>query len=430
MKSGKALAPIFLDGTVSGVFSQDRIVFMRRVGTSNLYSAMYTAKGDVNALEINRRLFAATPGLSANAKGFGAALDTRIIAQSASEERLLELGTGSSVAEAAARVPLQLANGSPAAYAEIAGLSKQRTLTLNQGLANHFGSLRAGLIEAAEGEYTLWTTGYGTWHKQNADTAVGSAGFTGNTWGDMFGVEKRFGDLVVGVLGAAGSTSANFSALAGRVTTDTWHGGAYATAAVGSATLESGFVFGSTDSSARRTISAPGMATQEGKMTMGGSEWLLHVGLAQPVIATGSLTITPSVRLIAQGSTLDKGSEKDLGGLEVKTQTQRNHSILHELGVEARQSLKLASKPASASLQLDWIHDYNSKGRALNMDVAGDATTRFGYKGSDSGADALRLGAALETALNRRTTLRFSVDYQRQSNAAAAHGALSVGYTF
>lgn len=430
LKAGTPLEDIFLGGTVTGTFSQDRIVFMRNVGTTSVYSAMYTATGDVHALEINRRLFADTAGISSNARGFAAALDTRIITKGASDERLLELGTGSSITEARARVSLQLAGGNPAAYAEIAGLSKQRTLTLNQGLANHFGSLRAGLIEAAEGEYNLWTTGYGTWHKQNAEATVGSAGFSGNTWGDMFGVEKRLGNLVVGVLGAAGSTSANFSALAGRVTTDTWHGGAYATAALGTYTLESGVLFGSTDSSARRTISAPGMATQEGKIKMGGSEWLLHVGLARPVISTGSFTVTPSVRLIAQGHTQESASENNMGGLEVTTQTQRTYSVLHEVGLEARKSFKLASKPASASLQMDWIHDYRSKGRALDMDLAGDSATRFGYTGSASGAEALRMGVAFEAGLTRRTTLRLAVDYQAQSKAAMTHGSVSLGYTF
>ncbi len=430
LSAGSKLAPIFLGGTVNGSFAEDRIVFMRNVGTTSVYSAMYTAIGNVNALEIKRRLFAATPGLSSNARGFATALDTRIITKGASDERLLELGTGSSIAEARARVSLQLAGGNPAAYAEIAGLSKQRTLTLNQGLANHFGSLRAGLIEAAEGEYNLWTTGYGTWHKQNAEATVGSAGFSGNTWGDLFGVEKRLGNLVVGVLGAAGSTSANFSALAGRVTTDTWHGGAYATAALGTYTIESGLLFGSTDSSARRTISAPGMATQEGKIKMGGSEWLLHVGLARPVISTGSFTVTPSVRLIAQGNTQESASENNMGGLEVTTQTQRTYSVLHEVGLEARQSFKLASKPASASLQMDWIHDYRSKGRALDMDLAGDSASRFGYTGSASGAEALRVGAAFEAGLTRRTTLRLAVDYQAQSKAAMTHGSVSLGYTF
>jgi len=429
---GATLDPIF-EGAGAGsslVFAPDRIFFKRIVGNTSLYSAMYTATGDANHLVIARKRFAATSGLSQNATGFAKALDIRLIDKGAINDRLLELGTGTNVAEAAASVPRQLAAGNPAAYAELAGLSKQRTLTLSQSLGGHFASLRAGLIDVSEGEYNLWTTGYGTWHKQNASAAVGSAGFSGNTYGDMFGVEKRFGNLVAGITGAIGSTSANFTALQGRVATDSWHSGAYATANVGGYALETSVVFGSTDSNAHRTISTSGMATQEGNIKMSGSEWLAHVGVAKPVISSGSLTLTPSLRLIAQGSHLDGASENKLDGLDVTTAAQSTSSVLHELGVEARRSLKIASKPASASLQLDWLHDYTSGGQALNMDLAGDSSTRFGYKGSDAGSDALRFGASVETAITRRTTLRISLDYQAQSKASTTHSSISLGYTF
>jgi len=232
------------------------------------------------------------------------------------------------------------------------------------------------------------------------------------------------------VSGAVGSSSANFTSLPGRVSTDSWHGGAYATAKVDAYTLESGLMYGSTDSTAYRTISAAGMATQEGKIKISGTEWLAHLGVARPYVATGSLTLTPSLRLLAQGSNLDGASEKDLGGMEVKTQRQTASSVLHQVGVEARRALKVASKPSAASLQLDWIHDYCNKGKGLNMDLAGDSSTRFGYKGSDAGADAIRIGAAFESALTRRTSLRLALDYQSQSNSSTTHGSISLGYTF
>jgi hypothetical protein len=60
------------------------------------------------------------------------------------------------------------------------------------------------------------------------------------------------------------------------------------------------------------------MATQEGRIKISGTEWLAHLGVARPYAAfAGSLTLTPSLRLLAQGSNLDGASEKDLGGMEV-----------------------------------------------------------------------------------------------------------------
>lgn len=431
--AGGTLKNIFIGGTITGGFSADRIRFMRNVGERSFYSAMFTAVGSVNDLKIVRSRFADTKGLSFNAKGFAAALDSRIIVGKAVNESLLEIGTGSSPEEAAARLPLQLAAGNPAAYAEMAGLGKQRLLTLNQSVVNHIASLRAGPIDAVEPDYNLWTTSYGTWHRQNSNPFLGNAGFSGNTYGEMFGVEKRAGNLVVGFIGAAGSSSATFNALAGRVATESWHGGAYAMTASGGYTLEAGFLFGRADSNATRIISAartyPGIA-REGKLEVGGSEWLAHVGVAQPFLVSGSFTLTPSVRVVAQGNILEGASEKNLDGLEVKTQKQSTSSILHEFGVEVRKSLTIASKPAALSFQMDWVHDYTSTGRALAMDIAGDPSTRFGYKGSDAGADGFRLGGGVEAVLARRTTFRVSLDYQIQSKASVARGSFSLGYSF
>jgi len=431
--AGATLRDIFIGGTINGDFSKERIRFMRNVGERSFYSAMFTAVGSVNDLRIVRSRFADTRGLSDNAKGFAAALDSRIIVTKAINESLLELGTGSSPEEAAARVPLQLAAGNPAGYAEMAGLSKQRLLTLNQSVVNHFAPLRAARIDAVEPEYNLWTTSYGAWHRQNSNRFVGDAGFSGNTYGELFGVEKRAGSLVVGFIGAIGTSSATFHALAGRVSTESWHGGAYATTAAGGYTVEAGFLFGRTDSTAHRVISAAGMnqgIAREGKLELGGSEWLAHAGVAQPFLIPGSFTLTPSIRIVAQGNVLAGASENNLDGLEVKTQKQRTSSVLHELGVEVRKSLTIASKPAALSFQMDWVHDYAHTGRVLAMDIAGDPSTRFGYKGSDAGADGFRLGGGLEAAFTRRTTFKISLDYQIQSKASATRGSFSLGYSF
>ena len=434
LKAGTTLSSIFVNGGTAvstGTQTFGTVEFCRLDPTlGRMYSAMYGLSGDYTALSIVRKRFDATPGLSANAKGFASALDALVIDKGNTNPRLLEIGTGLTAAEAAARVPLQLAAASPAAYAELAGLSTQRTLNLNQGLVDHFNAVRKGVIEVPEGEYNVWTSGYGTWHKQNADAAVGSTGFSGSTWGDMFGIEKRKGDLLFGILGAGGHTSASFSSLPGSVATDSWHTGAYATAKIGAYVFETGAFVGMTDNSVRRTIASPGMLTQEGRMKPGGSEWLVQLGLARPASISQKLTLTPSLRLMAQGNALDAASETDLGGLEVKTSKQRTYTVLHQAGIEARRSFNMGSKSAAASLQMDWIHNYNSKGRDLTMALAGDSSTAFGYRGSDSGADALHLGAAFDLALTRRTTLRLSVDYQAQSEASVTRGALSLGYSF
>ena len=344
--------------------------------------------------------------------------------------RLLELGTGSTAVEAAVRVPLQLAAGSPAAYAELAGLSTQRTLSLSQGLVDHFNAIRKGLTDVPEDESSAWTSAYGSWHKQSANASIGAAGYNGNTWGDLLGVEKRFGNLVAGVLAAAGQSSATFSSLSGNVSTDSWHAGGYATLKAGKYVLESGAFFGVTDNTARRSISAPGMLSQQGRWKPSGNEWLTQIGLTRPIDVSGKVTLTPSLRLLAQGQSLYAANESNLGGLEVATRRQQTYSVHHQAGVEARRSFKLGSKAAAAALQLDWLHDYRPEGRSLRMALAGDSAATYGYRGSAAGADAFHVGASFEMALTRRATVRLTLDYQAQSEASVTRGALSLGYSF
>jgi hypothetical protein len=374
--------------------------------------------------------------ISGNNATVGRAVDARMLAIAAAAapgdiafSALDEIGIGVNKAIAYANLPPQLAAVNPAAYAELAGLSNQRTLMLNQGIVDHLRSLRAGLIDIQDQSLSAWTSTYGTWQRQNGNSAMGTAGYSGSTWGSILGVEQRRGDLTFGFTGAMGQTSANFKELPGGLTTDAWHGGLYAVARMGNVVLESSAVIGASDTKAHRTISAPGLTTREGRISAKGMEWLLNTGAALPLVVPGSLTITPSARLMVQGQTLDPTSENNLSGLEVALARQSTTSVLHQAGVELRKQMSLVGKSAAATLQTDWIHNYNSKGRDLNMAMGGGATS-FGYKGSDSGADALRVTGAFEAALNERTTLRLSVDYQTMTRATSTNGSVSLGYAF
>ena len=402
------------------------------IAESALYSSSYSG-GTISVIHTSLASLAASNNLSGNAVTIAKAVDSRLAELAASGTFAVtavdQIGTGATRAIALASLSAQLAAANPSGYSELAGLSTQRVLNLNQGIVDHFRSLRAGLLDPQASNLTGWLSTYGSRQKQNGNSTQGTAGFSGNTWGSLFGVEKRVGDLTFGLNGAAGQTTADFQALTGHISTDAWHVGLYAVARMGSVVLESNALVGLTDTTARRTIAATGMTSREGKLSVKGTEWLFNTGAALPLIVPGSWTITPSARLVVQGQNQDSAKESDLSGLEVSLSRQNTTSVLHQAGVELRKQLSLAGKSAAASLNTDWIHNYNSKGRDLNMAV-GSSPTSFGYKGSDSGADAIRVSGAFEAALNERTTLRLSVDYQAQTRASSTNGSVSLGYAF
>jgi fibronectin-binding autotransporter adhesin len=399
---------------------------------SALYDGNYSG-GTISVTATSLAALAASNNLSGNALTVAKALDSRLAALAAGGTFAVtavdQIGTGVTRDIARASLPAQLAAANPSGYSELAGLSTQRVLNLNQGIVDHFRSLRTGLVEPQESNLTGWLSTYGSWQKQSGSSARGTAGFSGNTWGSLFGVEERVGDLTFGLNGAAGQTTADFQKLTGHISTDAWHVGVYAVARVGDVVLESNALVGLTDTTARRTIAATGLTSREGKLSVKGTEWLFNTGAALPLVVPGSWTITPSARLVAQGQNQDSAKESDLSGLEVSLSRQSTTSVLHQAGVELRKQLSLAGKFAAASLNTDWIHNYNAKGRNLNM-AFGSSPTSFGYKGSDSGADAIRVSGAFEAALNERTTLRLSVDYQAQTRASSTNGAVSLGYAF
>ena len=401
------------------------------IGTSALYSGTLSSSGTI---AVKRNTATEVVGATGNLAQVASAVDRRLKTLSAAPvfavTDLDTIGTGATLPEAKLNLAQQLAALNPGAYAELAALSTQRTLNLHQGLVGHFSSIRANLTDAPEGAFNAWTTGYGASHKQDGNRSIGTAGFTASSWGDMFGVEQRIGSLLLGVTGAAGHSSATFANNPGRATTDSWHGGLYGSLDLDGLVIESGALFGATDTTARRTISATGLTTREGRVTLNGSEWVANLGIAKPIAASAALTLTPSIRVIAQGQSQSAASENDLSGLEVSLAKQKTTTLQHQAGLELRRKLNVGGLPAAASLQLDWIHNYNAKGRDLNMALAGDSSASFGYKGSDSGADAIHIGGAFEAALSERTTLRLGCEYQSQTSLSTVRGSVSIGYQF
>ena len=419
-------------GAESGTPGDDGVAYRKG------YSAAYSATIDNGTVSISRNSLQSLGNFSGNIQGFAAAVNARqlTLANAAaanggafSASAVDEIGTGDSPAAAAANIRKQLLAANPAAYAELGALSFQRTLNIGQVLFDHFSSVRNRPIGEESG-LTAWTTGYGTWHRQSGDANNGTVGFSGNSWGDLLGVEKRQGNLLLGVSASNGRTSANFLETSGSVTTYAWNGSAYAMADLDGTSLELGVLYGNTESNVRRTVAATGLTTRQGLMDISGTELLLHVGAAKLLKFSNNFTLTPSARLLVQSYSLESASESGLDGLEVTTLKQRKYTLSHQVGLELAKRLMLMDRPSYFSGKLDWIHRYEPRGHALDMQLGNDESTRFGYRGSDAGGDSVRVGGAFETSLSTRVTLRANLDFETKSRAHTVQSSLSLGYSF
>jgi uncharacterized protein with beta-barrel porin domain len=281
-----------------------------------------------------------------------------------------------------------------------------------------------------ENGLAAWTTGYGSSQKRDGSSSQGTSGYTSTNFGDVIGVEKHFGKLVIGFSAAAGRTQATFGTIPGKVTVDSWHAGFYGSVPMGPVYLDSGFLAGTTDSSVRRTISAPGLATREGRTNISGMEWLWQGGVALPMYGDREYKLTPSGRLIVQGYSQDASRESNMDGLEVRVGKKSSLNVLSQMGLELSRKFVLVERPASWSLNLDWIHNYDPKGRLVNLSLSGNSAASYRYSGAKTGADAIRLGGAFDVALSERTTLRLSAEQQIQSQLSTTRGSISLGIAF
>ncbi|MEY5025049.1 MAG: hypothetical protein RLZZ244_577, partial [Verrucomicrobiota bacterium] len=447
--AGVALKPFFVDaGTLTQAVTPVDVSGVALAGTSGYGSVEFARQGasgvtansamyafDPTALlsgslVVKRLAFANVAGLSSNVLGFAKALDVRVIQQASQAEGLLELGTGVTGAAAAANVAAQLVAANPAPYAELSGIGFQRLTDLQLGMLGRIQQIRSGAVALSENGLAAWNAVYGSSQSRSADGSLGASGYSSTHYGDLMGLEKHWGHLVLGLGAAVGRTTATFGSAPGKLTADSWHTGLYACVPLGAYFFDTGFLVGQGENKVRRSVVAPGLTAREGRLALNSTEWMWQLGASRVFHAPKGFTLTPSARFIAEGYSQGAALESDMAGLEVKTSRQNVTAFLHQLGLELNRRFKLAERPAAFALSLDWIHQYDAKGRALEMALSGDSSAVFTATGAQMGADAVRMGAAMDVALSERTTLRLSAEHQIQSQLSTTRGLVSFGISF
>jgi uncharacterized protein with beta-barrel porin domain len=405
----------------------------------NIQSGSLTSAGSL-ALDITRNSFASfsTGNVAATGKILDGALKSNVPAVS----NLIDiLDTRSS----AAAVESVLAALDPGVYAELGNVGVDRLRDIQSGLANHIdmlaldtvseSSLSLGVkpgqsaVSSALEQSRAWTTAYGGWGRRSSDSFVGSPGYSSNNFGDISGVETKLGALTLGLLGAVGSSTANFENGRGKVTSDTWHTGLYGNFNLGQLVLDTSFAYGQSDSTLRRSVNVPGGGSTSGKSL--GSEWTGQFGFAVPLRSeTGSVILTPSLHVLHSSVKQDGLTESALNGLNAIVDGNSTSSTAVRTGVQAAKITKLADKPTRLTASLDWIHSFDSDRTDVGIALSGAGSTVSRFQGSRTGQDAIRAGIGAEMALTERTRLRLNVDRQQRSGVSSTYGSASFSLFF
>jgi hypothetical protein len=317
----------------------------------------------------------------------------------------------------------------PAGYVELANLGLSRVASVQGALANRLASSAVELMyaPAVDGEYTAWTTLYGAQEIRTGDVSKGVSGFDGSSAGNLTGVERQFGKLKLGIMGAAGTSNGNFSIASGRVNADSWHGGVYLQVPAARAVWDAGFSYGRADTTVQRNLGGLGSTSAR----MENPEYVLRFGLAMPLVAgSGKYSVVPSAHLIHSSYQGREFSEKQLGtGVEANMGRMNEHALVGRFGLEASRWLELFGRLGRFGLRVDWLHHFDLDGREADI-ALGASEARSRFVGARRSADAIQIGIVGKVALTDRMQLRLNFDQQNDSGRRNIGGSVSLEFRF
>jgi hypothetical protein len=200
----------------------------------------------------------------------------------------------------AEQVTRALAGAGVSAYADLMSISRRRMLDMSSNVSSRLDLLglagaRNGGVEtmAGTGEqgWSVWQSNSVSQLNRKSELSIGVGGYTANGQSSLMGLERPFGEGRIGLLGAAGTTTSQFSNPATRIISDSWHIGAYASLPVAPFFADIAFIFGNVENDARRTIEFPGYSANA-LAKFNSDERVLRLG--------GGLQVMPAQRSIGR----------------------------------------------------------------------------------------------------------------------------------
>ena len=389
---------------------------------------------------------------TANAKAFAAALD-QSLPQLGSVSRLGQLTKALDAIVDASGVEAELrgANAAPM-YASMYTVATRRSLAVTAALDSHLESLAAagssekvhsfGVTQARPGlatpaapagaapaggdderQWTAWVSGYSTESNLKQDAATGFGKIRSTDTGGSLGVERKFGDLRLGLLAATGQADAAFDG-GGKVDTDHWHAGGYASVALGAATVDASALWGSADNTGKRSFGGGQVRSD-----FGSTDTQFGLGVAFNLAeADSAWQLTPVARLKYLGYTQDAFVETGAGFLQADKLSES--TWISKLGMRFSRRGE-AGKNVVVGLDggAYWVHDYNAEGKPMNLRFTG-TNTSFSARGRNADADSLQVNVGLQATFSNTMTVRAGWQHDLGGNRNQGTGILSFGVNF
>jgi autotransporter-associated beta strand protein len=396
-------------------------------------SLRYTS--DAVMLDIERKAFRGF-GLGINAQEIGGYLDSFVAAPG----DLLALEVQLESYKNAAEVTRALAGAGISAYADLMNISRRRMLDMSYSVGSRLDLLglagaRNGGVETMVGTgetgWSVWQTTAASWLNRKADLSIGFGGYTANGQSSLLGLERPFGEGRIGLLGAAGTTTSQFSNPATRIVSDAWHLGAYASLPVAPFFADIAFIFGNVENDARRSIEFPGYAanalakfnTTERVLRLGGGLQVM------PAQSSWEMSLTEHILHVsgAQAALGERGGDV----LSARIKKAGKSGLLNEVGMTVGRRWVVRGLPVAVRLQGNWLHDFDHSG-AVQASFVGAPASAGWFSARTAGGDrnALRVNGSVEIGLTESLSLRIGGDYERRRSGNRTSLTISLGIEF
>lgn len=386
-----------------------------------------------------------------NTVNFGQALDEELDRQMGNGtkvahliDKLDALTTGAEVDRA-----LQLASGG-ATYASISTVAIRRLQQVGAQLDIHLDNIAASAGASAAGRvhsfgvapagnapsmvtpsehggdvahWTAWASGYASEFRLNGQDSLLPGGIRTRDQGAGLGVDRAFGDLHVGLTARVGEADSSFGS-SGKLQSDHWTAGGFASVAVGSVVVDASALFGTADNKMTRDN---GFGTVQSDFQSRDAQ--VGLGLALNLApAESEWQITPVARLKYISYTQDAFTERGAGFIDVEG--QKRDTWLTKVGFRFGRRPE-AGKPVSFSLDggAYWVHDYAADGKSINLRISG-TNSSFSAEGRGADSDSLQLNLGGRVTFSDNYSVHLGGQQDFGGNRNQSTGVLTVGVKF
>jgi len=335
------------------------------------------------------------------------------------------------------QVRLVLDQLNPMAYNEVYSLALSRLQDVQKTVSDRLNLLGTALGTPGEqevlsqsvgsgNEWTAWTSVYGNATTRQGNPGLGDGGSTLSNGGNVTGVERRFGQLTLGLMGGAGTGSTQMNQPNSKITSDSWHLGLYMSQPLGRRVfMDTAAFYGESENEIKRTQVLP-TGTVSGRGRMLSQEFLLQAGLGAQLAASGSpWSIVPSARIAYAGVHQNSATEERAGSVGVRSNAKWNSTALSRTGLDVSREGRIGRLPTRMSANAAWVHDFAVDPRKLGVRWLGEQGSTWTISSGRRAADALKLGVSLEIGLGDRRTLRLYGEQEFQQNAKISRGGVT-----